>query len=137
MVIFESAIFWIIVAAASEIIALTPLKSNSVIQLVLNALNTIKPGKKELNNIPADGKWIYQFNTRSPYEKLQRLIRAKKFYATLPHKLDAAEAQWHAAQPKSKDFQFTEELEGETPLGGEMRVKLKSVTNLNNNDRND
>ena len=35
MAIFESAIFWIIVAAASEIIALTPLKSNSVIQLVL------------------------------------------------------------------------------------------------------
>ena len=46
MAILESAIFWIIVAAASEIIALTPLKSNSVIQLVLSALNTIKPGKK-------------------------------------------------------------------------------------------
>ena len=46
MVIFESAIFWIIVAAASEIIALTPLKSNSVIQLVLQALKSIKPAKK-------------------------------------------------------------------------------------------
>ena len=46
MAILESAIFWIIVAAASEIIALTPLKSNSVIQLVLSALNTIKPAKK-------------------------------------------------------------------------------------------
>ncbi len=46
MVIFESAIFWIVVAAASEIIALTPLKSNSVIQLVISALNSIKPGKK-------------------------------------------------------------------------------------------
>ena len=46
MVVFESAIFWIIVAAASEIIALTPLKSNSVIQLVLQALNSIKPAKK-------------------------------------------------------------------------------------------
>ena len=46
MAVLESAIFWIIVAAASEIIALTPLKSNSVIQLVFNALNTIKPGKK-------------------------------------------------------------------------------------------
>ena len=46
MAVFESAIFWIIVAAASEIIALTPLKSNSVIQLVLQALNTLKPGKK-------------------------------------------------------------------------------------------
>jgi len=46
MAILESAIFWIIVAAASEIIALTPLKSNSVIQLVLAALNSVKPGKK-------------------------------------------------------------------------------------------
>ena len=45
MAILESAIFWIIVAAASEIIALTPLKSNSVIQLVLSALNTVKPKK--------------------------------------------------------------------------------------------
>jgi hypothetical protein len=38
--------FWIIVAAASELIALSPLKSNSVIQLVIQALNTMKPGKK-------------------------------------------------------------------------------------------
>jgi len=45
MVIFESAIFWIIVAAASEVIALTPLKSNSIIQLILQALNAIKPKK--------------------------------------------------------------------------------------------
>ena len=47
MAVFESAIFWIIIAAASEIIALTPLKSNSVVQLVLSALNSIKPGKKD------------------------------------------------------------------------------------------
>jgi len=45
MAIFESAIFWIVVAAASEIIALTPLKSNSIIQLVLQALNAVKPKK--------------------------------------------------------------------------------------------
>ena len=46
MAILESAIFWIVIAAASEIIALTPLKSNSVVQLVLSAINAIKPGKK-------------------------------------------------------------------------------------------
>ena len=46
MAIFESAIFWIVVAAASEIIALTPLKSNSVVQLILQAINSIKPAKK-------------------------------------------------------------------------------------------
>ena len=46
MAILESAIFWIVLAAASEIIALTPLKSNSMIQLVVNALNSMKPAKK-------------------------------------------------------------------------------------------
>ena len=45
MVVFESAIFWIVVAAASEIIALTPLKSNSIVQLLLQALNAVKPKK--------------------------------------------------------------------------------------------
>ena len=44
--IIASPIFWIVVAAASEIIALTPLKSNSVIQLIFNALNTLKGQKK-------------------------------------------------------------------------------------------
>ena len=46
MAVLESAIFWIIIAAASEIIALSPLKDNSIIQLVFHALNSIKPGKK-------------------------------------------------------------------------------------------
>lgn len=44
--ILHSAILWIIVAAASEIIALTPLKSNSIVQLILSALKAIKPVKK-------------------------------------------------------------------------------------------
>jgi hypothetical protein len=47
MAILESAIFWIVLAAASEIIALTPLKSNSMIQLVVSALNSLKPAKKD------------------------------------------------------------------------------------------
>ena len=47
MAVLESAIFWIVVAAASEIIALTPLKSNSVIQLVFGALKLSKPKTDE------------------------------------------------------------------------------------------
>lgn len=43
--IISSPITWIIVAALSEIIALTPLKSNSVIQLLLSAAKSIKPKK--------------------------------------------------------------------------------------------
>jgi hypothetical protein len=37
--------FWIVIAAASELIALSPLKDNSIIQLVFHALRAIK-GKK-------------------------------------------------------------------------------------------
>jgi hypothetical protein len=37
--------FWIVVAAASELIALSPLKSNSVIQLVFQILKLIKAKK--------------------------------------------------------------------------------------------
>lgn len=37
--------FWIVIAAASELIALSPLKDNSIVQLVFHALRSIK-GKK-------------------------------------------------------------------------------------------
>ena len=38
--------FWIVAAAVSELIGISPhLKSNSIIQLVLRALYSIKPGK--------------------------------------------------------------------------------------------
>lgn len=40
-------ITWIIVAAASEIIALSPLKDNSVVQLLMRALLNLKPGVKK------------------------------------------------------------------------------------------
>ena len=46
MGIIDSPIFWIVVAAASEIIALSPYRSNSIVQLVLTALNSIKPKKR-------------------------------------------------------------------------------------------
>jgi len=37
--------FWVVIAAASELIGMSKLKSNSVIQLILQALYAIKPGK--------------------------------------------------------------------------------------------
>jgi len=43
--IVSSPITWIVIAAASEIIALTPLKSNSVVQLILQAIYAVKPKK--------------------------------------------------------------------------------------------
>ena len=44
--ILSSPITWIVVAAASEVIALSPLKDNSVLQLVFHVLNTIKEKKR-------------------------------------------------------------------------------------------
>jgi hypothetical protein len=38
--------FWIVLAAISEVIGLSPLKSNSIVQLVLQALFALKPGKR-------------------------------------------------------------------------------------------
>ena len=46
MEFLSSAEFWIIVAAVSEIIAISPLKDNSIVQLVLRAIYAVKPGKK-------------------------------------------------------------------------------------------
>ena len=37
----ELAIVFIVLTAASEIIALTPLKSNSIVQLILQVINAI------------------------------------------------------------------------------------------------
>lgn len=38
---------WIIIAALSEIIALSPLKDNSIVQLIMTAINSVKPAKKD------------------------------------------------------------------------------------------
>jgi hypothetical protein len=46
-----------------------------------------------------DGKWILRLSTRSILEEVQREIERRKFYATLPAKLDKAEQDWHESQP--------------------------------------
>lgn len=45
--VLSSPITWIIIAAASEIIALSPLKDNSIIQVVLKAVLKLKPAVKK------------------------------------------------------------------------------------------
>lgn len=44
--ILSNPVTWIVIAALSEIIALSPLKDNSIIQLLLKAAYSIKPTKK-------------------------------------------------------------------------------------------
>jgi hypothetical protein len=39
--------FWVVLAAASELIGMSKLKSNSIVQLILQALYALKPGKKQ------------------------------------------------------------------------------------------
>ena len=47
MAVLESAAFWIILAAVSELIALSPLKDNSIVQLVLSTVKSLKGGTEE------------------------------------------------------------------------------------------
>ena len=44
--LFSNPIFWIVVTAASEIIGMSKLKDNSIIELVLHAVMTLKPKDK-------------------------------------------------------------------------------------------
>ena len=45
---------------------------------------------------------MFRFSTRSAYDEVNRAIQAKKFYATLPHKLDNTQEEWLDAQPLDK-----------------------------------
>jgi hypothetical protein len=45
--LLSNPITWIVVAALSEIIALSPLKENSVVQLILKAVLNLKPSVKK------------------------------------------------------------------------------------------
>ncbi len=56
------------------------------------------------------------------------MIAARKFHATLAHKLDAAQEAWLETQPEAEPtVKFTEKSDGETLLGGEMRLTSKST----------
>ena len=44
--VLSSPATWIILAAVSEVIALSPLRSNSIVQLLLQAAFSLKPKKK-------------------------------------------------------------------------------------------
>jgi len=45
--ILTNPITWVVIAALSEIIALSPLKENSVVQVVLKAVLNLKPSVKK------------------------------------------------------------------------------------------
>jgi hypothetical protein len=45
LAIISSPAFWIVIAALEELIALSPLKQNSLLQVLLKAVRSIRPGK--------------------------------------------------------------------------------------------
>ena len=47
MAVLESAAFWIILAAVSELIAISPLKDNSIIQVLLSTVNKLKGSEEK------------------------------------------------------------------------------------------
>ena len=65
-------------------------------------------------------------------ERLRRYAQTQKFYATLPHKIDESVEEYLTAieDALEAEWEFWEELDGETPLGGAMGVK----SNLINDD---
>jgi len=58
------------------------------------------------------------------------MIQEKKFYATLPHKLDAAEEEWLKAQPDESELDWNFEEAGEFGKDGwTISYTHKSVQN--------
>jgi len=62
-------------------------------------------------------------------ERLQRYAQTQKFYATLPHKIDASVEEYLAAieEAEELEWEFWEQLDGETPLGGALGYKSNLI----------
>jgi hypothetical protein len=81
-------------------------------------------------NIPDDGQWILKYDSMSPTKRLRRVIQDKKFYATLPAKLDAAELKWLKKQPDEPELDWHFEEVGEFGKEGwTISYSHKSVNN--------
>ena len=78
---------------------------------------------------------IWQFDTRSDFERAQRYIERKKFETTLPAKIDVAVAEAAAVIDREIECQKPKPIYTEQPvndelqtgdsrdLGGEMRIQ--------------
>ena len=56
-------------------------------------------------------------------------MQTQKFYATLPYKIDESVEEYLTAieDAQEKEWEFWEQLDGETPLGGEMRLSSNLI----------
>jgi len=73
-------------------------------------------------NVPPDAQWLWRFDTRSNWQRLQRSIQTRKFHATLKHRLDTAVQIWHATQPDDTPEPIYREHPGGGPLGGPISI---------------
>lgn len=72
-------------------------------------------------------------------ERLRRAIQARKFYATLPHKIDqavedAAELIDLELERQKRRPKFTGQENGDTPLGGFIRIQSSHVEDSSHHD---
>tara|TARA_R100001509_G_scaffold151716_2_gene111359 strand:+ start:64 stop:318 length:255 start_codon:yes stop_codon:yes gene_type:complete len=72
--------------------------------------------------------WVY--DSLGPFQKLNRYVKARKFYTTLKSKLDEAQQRWLDSQPTSAfDSEYIEhEPDGSMAqrlLGGVLQVRHK------------
>lgn len=63
-------------------------------------------------------------------KRLRRAVRAQRFYVTLPHKIDqaikgATEIIDLKLEREKRRPEYSEELKGQTPLGGYMQIKSR------------
>ena len=69
--------------------------------------------------------WLIRFGDKDWRDHLRQWAQNYKFHATLPAKLDRAEADWHAAQPAEPDpviIHHPPEHGDNEALGGAMSI---------------
>ena len=68
--------------------------------------------------------WLFKFSTESAASQLQKMIDEQKFYKTLDTKIDNAIDDYIEEIPVVENITpiFSEELKGETLLGGAMKL---------------
>ena len=48
--------------------------------------------------MPKDAQWLFRYDTMTAQERFRRYLQERKFYTSLPRKLDQAEKDWHRKQ---------------------------------------
>ena len=82
--------------------------------------------------IPADGRWLWRFDTRSPLQDLQRAINPPQIRGDLKAQAGYG-IDWHAAQPDNKPAPSsrTTWVEDTTGLGPPLSIRYSWTMDQN------